>query len=132
MTQGKLLYSTIFNVVVDVVLNHWVTMVAATEGTVEPGSYGFVWDIKCLVEYLYADDGLLELMRETWLQSLFGVLMELFDRVGMCTNMGKMVSMMSQPCCAIGGQSLDAYGLSMVGEGLIYWDRLCQRVRCPN
>ena len=62
VTQGKLLYSTIFNVVVDVVLNHWVTMVAATEGTVEPGTDGFVWDIKCLVEYLYADDRLLELM----------------------------------------------------------------------
>ena len=46
--------------------------------------------------------------------------------------MGKMVSMTSQPCCAIGGKSLDTYSLRMVGEGLIYWKRLCQRVRCPN
>ena len=98
----------------------------------EPGTEGFVWDIQFLVEYFYADDGILELMRETWLQSLFDVLMELFDRVGMCTNMVKMVSMTCQPCCVIGGQYLYAYGLRMVGEGLIYWERLCQRVLYPN
>ena len=63
MTQGELLYTTIFNVVLYMVLNHWVTMVTEAEGTVEPGTEGFVLDIKCLVEYLYADDGLLELMR---------------------------------------------------------------------
>ena len=56
VTQGDLLSSTIFNVVVDMVPNHWVTMVAVTERKVEPGTEGLVWDIQCMVEYFYADE----------------------------------------------------------------------------
>ena len=41
-TQGYPLSSTIFNVVVDSVLRHWVTMVSAAERTSELGKEGFV------------------------------------------------------------------------------------------
>ena len=41
MNQGYLLYTTIFNVVVDAVLQHQVTVVIAAEGTEAPDIEGF-------------------------------------------------------------------------------------------
>ena len=41
----------IFNVVVDAVLWHWVTVVTATESTEKLGTEGLGWDIKWMAEY---------------------------------------------------------------------------------
>ena len=46
MTQGDPLSPTIFNVVVDALLWHWVTVVAETEDTADPSTEGFRWDIQ--------------------------------------------------------------------------------------
>ena len=70
------------------------------------------------MSYLYANKDLLVSKGENWLHRSFDVLAELFDRVGLCTNMGNTVSMACQPCCAIGGHSVEAYGLRMTVEGL--------------
>ena len=54
VTQGDPLSPTIFNVVVDAVICHWVTVVTPTEA----GTGGLGFAIIDLVAYLYADNGL--------------------------------------------------------------------------
>ena len=110
--------------VVDAVLWHWSTMVAATEGTVNPGTEGFGQDIQRMAKDFYADNGLLVSTRVTWLHQAFDVLTEKFDWDRMLTNVIKTVIMTCQPCCAIGGNSVEAYGLRLTEEGLSYQDRL--------
>ena len=59
MTQGYLLSPTIFNVVVDAVLRHWVTVLTAEEGTEAPDIEGL--DSKfngCQHIYILTNDSL--------------------------------------------------------------------------
>ena len=54
MTQGDPLYPTIFNVVVDEFLRHWVTAMVVKEEAVEPSASGmenFGRDVQPLAEY---------------------------------------------------------------------------------
>ena len=50
----------------------------------------------------------------------------------MRTNVVKMVSMVCQPCCAIGGHSAETCGLRMMIEVINYRERLHQQVLCPD
>ena len=88
----------IFNVVVDTVIWHWFSVVTPMEGVLDPETEGFLQKIQWMTAYFYAGDGLLASTWEKQLQRSFNVLMELFYRVGMHTNVGKMVSMVCQPC----------------------------------
>ena len=55
ITQGDPLFPTIFNVVMDAVICHWVTLVTPTEA--DMGGLGLT--IIDLVAYLYADNSLM-------------------------------------------------------------------------
>ena len=57
VTQGKPLYFTIFNVVADAVIRHWVTVVTPTE--TRTGGLGLT--IIDLMAYFYVNDGLMVL-----------------------------------------------------------------------
>ena len=81
MTQGGPLSPTIFNVVVDAVLRHWVLMVVVTEGTVELGREGYGQELQWMVEYFYAKNGLLVSPWSNRLQWDFDILLKMFDRV---------------------------------------------------
>ena len=70
--------------------------------------------------------------RETRIQQAFDVRTEMFDWIGLLTNVVKTVSMACQPCCAIEGHSVEAYVFSTTGEGITYQERLIQRFRCPE
>ena len=89
VTQGKPLSPTIFNVVVEAVIRHWVAVVTPTEAVM--GVLGLT--IIYLVDYLYAGDGLVALTQPERLQRAFGVLTGLFNRVGLQTNTEKTVGM---------------------------------------
>ena len=102
VTQGDPLSPTIFNVVIDTILQHWVTMVSAMEGTVEPDTEGFRRYVQRMAEYFYAENGLFVSTRANWLHQFFNVLTELFDWVGLHTNVGNTVSMAYQSCREIG------------------------------
>ena len=67
-------------------------------------------------------------MWTTGLQQEFDTLTELFEHVGLHTNVFNMVSMACQPCHVLGGHYAEAYGLRMTGEGQTYQDRLRQIV----
>ena len=64
MHQGYLLSPTIFNVVVDAVFRHQVTVLIATEGTAVPDIEGFEQYIQWMAAYLYADNKLLASTRK--------------------------------------------------------------------
>ena len=51
---------------------------------------------------------------------VFDFLEELFDQVFLFTNVGKMVSISCHTYRCIGGHSVDAYGILMVGEVLTH------------
>ena len=97
---------------------HWVSVVAEANG--ESGPEGSGRGIHQLVAQFNADDGLLA---STWmprLQQAFNVLTDIFDWVGLWTNVGKTVSMVCQLCCAIGGYYTEAHGSRMAGEGMAH------------
>ena len=87
--QGGPLSSTIFIVVVDTVISHWVVLVAVEEA----GPDRFVRAIQCLAEVLYTDVGILALPRSARLQEALDLLTRLFYRIGIQTNCKKMVGM---------------------------------------
>ena len=82
MTQGDPLFPTILNVVVDVVVCHWVTgVIADTEERGELGLKG-----RHQADLFYADNGMVALSEPRWLQGTFSTLTGLLDRVGMRKN----------------------------------------------
>ena len=85
-----------------------------------------------LEAYLYTDDGIIASTQVTRPQQDFDTLNEIFDHVGLLTNLDKTVSMECHPCSTLGDHLADSYGLQMAGEGLSFQDHMLQRVRCPE
>ena len=100
MTQGDPLSPTIFNVVVDAVVRHWVTLVVKEAET--RGGQGR--EGRHQAAFFYADDGMVASSDPRWLQRAFSTLVGLFDQVGLNTITGKTVSMTCRPCTAAGNQ----------------------------
>ena len=106
LTQGDLLSPTIFNVVVHLVVRHWVDVMV--EGAEERGER--VQEGRHQNALFYTDYGMVALSHLRWLQGAFSTLVGLFDRVGLRTNFGKTVIMVCRQCQAAGTQSEVAYG----------------------
>ena len=119
MTQGDPLSPTIFNVVVDAVVRHW--LILAVEEAETRGGCGREGMHQTYL--FYTDDGMVALSDPRWLQWAFATLVGLFDPVGLKTNVGKTVSMTCRPCPAAENQSEEAYGHKMTGEGLTYLEQ---------
>ena len=102
----------ILNVVVDAVLWNLLLVVEEVEG--EAGTGGVGRDIQRLEAYFYVNDDLLAPMRVEKLQRAFFVLTEPFYWVGICTNVGKILSMECQLYRSLGGHYTEAYGLDMM------------------
>ena len=85
VTQGDPLSPTMFNVVVDAVVRHWVAvMVECAEersGRVQEGRHQNA--------LFYADDDMVASSDLRWLHGAFSTLVGLFNRVGLKTNAGK-------------------------------------------
>ena len=93
MTQDNPLSPTIFNVVVDVVVRHWIEVLqTATEEKGETGREGHFSAV------FYADDRMVVSSDPVWLQGAFSALVAIFDRVGLRNNVNKTVSMTCHPC----------------------------------
>ena len=128
VTQGDPLSPTIFNVVVDLVVCHWVTL--AVE---EAEKRGERWkEGKHQAALFYAEDGMVALSDSCWLKWAFNSLVGLFEHVGLRTNVGKTVSMTCRPCPAAGNQLEVAYGRKMTREGPTYREKLKERVECGD
>ena len=114
VAQGNPLSPTIFNMVVDAVVRHWVTM--ALDEAEKRGERGK--ECRHQTALFYADEGMLSSSDPCWLQWAFNALVGLFEHVEIHKKMGKTVSMVCRPCQAAGNQSEAAYGRKMMGERL--------------
>ena len=126
VTQGDPIYPTIFNVVVDAVVQQWVTMMV--EGAEERGERGH--EGRHLAALFYADNGVVESLVPLWLKGAFDTLVGLFYRVDLRTNSVKTVGMVFRPCQAAGNQSEAAYGKLIMGEAPTYRERQKGQVQC--
>ena len=114
MTQGDPLPPTIFNVMVDTVVRHWVTgVIADAEERGELGKEG-----RHQAALFYAYDAMVASSNHQWLQGAFNTLVGMFDRVGLSKYAGKTVSMVCHPCQAAGNLSDVAYGRRVTEKGL--------------
>ena len=125
MTQGDPIYPTIFNVVVDAVMCHWVSVIV--EGAEERGKRGK--EGRNQNALFYADYGMVASLDPQRIQGSFSTLVSLFDRVGLQTNVGNKLVMVCCPCQAAGIQLRVAYMRRMTGEGPSYKDRQRRRVQ---
>ena len=98
VTKGYPLSSTIFNVVMDAVVRHWVAVVIV--GVEERGKRGH--ESMHQAALFYSDYGMVDSSDPRWLQDAFNTLVGLFDRVGLRTNVGNKVSMVCRPFQAVG------------------------------
>ena len=128
MTQGDPLSPTIFNVVVDAVVRHWVTLAVAEAE--KRGGWGR--EGRHQAALFYADNGMVSSSDRQWLQWAFTQLVRLFERVGLNTNTKNTVSMKFRPCTAAGNPSEKAYGRLMTVEGLKLRERKRERVACGD
>ena len=128
VTQGDPLSPTIFNVVVDAVVRHWVQgVVEEVEAQGETGQEG-----RHQAALFCADDGMVALLGPVWLQGAFNALVGLFDRVGLQTNVGKTVRMVCHPCQAAVNITQVEYGRRLTGEGKSYRERQRDWVECKE
>ena len=117
VTQGDPLSPTIFNVVVDTVIYHWVTVVTPTEA----GTGGLGLTIIDLVEYFYYDNDLVASTQSWRLHMAFDVLTGLFGRVGLRTNSKKTASIVCRPYHAPGIILEEACLIGTTGIGITFW-----------
>ena len=92
--------------VVDTVVQHWVTgVIAEAEAREELGKEG-----RHQAVLFYADNGMVALSDPGWLQGAFNTLVGMFYRVGLQKNVGKTVGMVYHHCQATGDLNIEAYG----------------------
>ena len=68
----------------------------------------------------------------TWIQEAFNALVDLSDRVGLQTNVGKIVGMVFHNCQAAGNITQAAYERRLTGEGNLYREQQQDRVECEE
>ena len=112
VTQSDPLSPTIFNVLVDAVVRHWLNgVVEEAEARGETGREG-----RHQAALFYAVNGMVVSSDPTWLQGTFTALLGIFDRVGLMTNVRKTVSMVCHLCQAgPGHRTEEAYGRRITG-----------------
>ena len=128
VTKGDPLPPTIFNMLVDAVVCHWVTLVAGKEEV----PYGFGWLVQWLAAFFYVDSRLLAPPRPTRPQVALSVFTGLFDKVGLQTNINKIVVMVCQPFYIVDGHLEEAYTRRITGMGKYFWERQREIFRCPD
>ena len=125
MTQGDPLSPTIFNVVVDAVVRHWLE--GLQNATAEKGATG---GGNFLVVF-YADDRMVGTSDTAWIQGAIRALVAIFDRLGLQTNVNKTFSMACHPCRAgTGNRTTEGYRRRLTGDGSSYRERQRERVAC--
>ena len=125
VNQGDPIHPAIFNVVVDGVVRHWVSVIM--ESAEERGGSRQKGRHKNAL--FYVDDGMVVSLDPRWIQGYFSTLVGMFDRVGLKTNTGKTVRIVCRPCQAAGTQLEAAYRRIMTGSGPLYLDMQRGRIQ---
>ena len=126
--QGDLFSPQEFNINLDCVIRHWKTLTLNDEGAPDP--HGLT--VAERLTLFYADDGLLSSIHPEWLQRALDLLVGLFRRIGLETNVGKTATMTCYPGRVPNEWSHHAYKRRLTGDGDSSKDRKRQRVECPE
>ena len=126
VTQGYPLSPTIFNVVVDALVLHWVSVMV--EGVEERDKHGK--EGRHHNALFYVDDGMVASSDPRWLQGAFSTFVVLFDRVGLRTNVRNTVGMFCRSFHTAGTQLEVEYGRRMAGEGPSYQEWQKVQMQC--
>jgi hypothetical protein len=93
VTQGDIVSPTIFNMVVDATARYWLNIILDNGSEVD----GFRQTVQEQLALFYANDGLLAARNHLWLQMVLLRLCELFERLGLRTNVQKTKTMTCTP-----------------------------------
>ena len=127
VAQEDPLSPTIFFMVVDAVIRHWVTLVEGEEAVPDV----FEQVVQCLEALFYTKNVLLALSRPARIQTALGVLTGFFEKVVLHTNVNKTVGLLFQPCHIVGVHSEVAYTRRMTGVVPSFQERQQEIVWCP-
>ena len=129
-TQGCVFSPKLFNIILDAVLRHWLSLVIDDAGTIV--SHGFGLSVADRFALFYADDGLIGARNADWLQNALQVLTDLFLRIGLDTNTAKTVTMNCIPGYISTQLSVSGYTHRLTGTGESYSSRKRRRINCPR
>ena len=116
--------------VVDTVIRHWVIVVeGAQEGA---GWEGLGTSIQALLVIFYADNRLVSSPESARLQGAFDTLTGIFNCVGLQNNKVKTVKSACWPCHTPHTWPTETYTQQVKGRGLLYREKIQQRVHCPE
>ena len=87
---------------------------------VEEERGGSVKEGKHQADLFYTYYGMVASSVPRWVQGAFYTLIGMFDRVGLCTNVGKTVGVVFRAFQAAGNQLESAYRRRIMGEGPTY------------
>ena len=79
---------------------------------------------------LYVDNVRIVGHNPVWVQMALTVVVGMFDRVGLKTNLGKTKSILCTPGFIRGKQGVAAYNRRVKGEGTTFRDQKINRVIC--
>jgi Reverse transcriptase (RNA-dependent DNA polymerase) len=119
VTQGDVISPTIFNIVEDAIIRYWMSTI---EADVQASVNGSDSVLEVAAQY-YADDGLIASYDHDKLQKAMDFLVDLFERVGLKTNVSKTKAMTCTPRAAAFSWSEHAYKCRMTGSGDTYQER---------
>ena len=111
VTQGGPLSPRIFNLMVDAIIREWLQQIMSAE----VARVGIGEEVRLLLACFYADNGLIASRDPDFLQQAFDILMGLFDRFSLGTNVEKMAIMICQPCRTTGSQLLESHIRWVIG-----------------
>ena len=97
----------------DAIVCHRVGLVAKNEA----GPKDFGCTVADKVTFFYVDDALVASTNPVWLQQAFGILIGLFEWLGLRTNVAKTVGIVCRPGTIYGIKSASAYGGRMNSKG---------------
>ena len=98
---------------VEMIIHHWVGLMV--ENKAGPDGFGYMVADKMTIFYAYYRQ--IGFNNTVWLQWVFDIIIGLFERFGIRTNMNNMVTMVCQFGPIARQKSAAAYGWRMNGEG---------------
>ena len=96
----------LINIVVDVIICHWICLMVENEA----GPDGFGYMVADKMTLFYAYYGLIDYNNPVWLQWVFDIQIEIFERFGIINNMLKMIKIVCQPGPMPGNNLLQPMG----------------------
>ena len=127
--QGGLVSTTMFNVVVDNVIRTWLAMTVENQRVDHDGLVEIIG--QCLGAFC-DDNGMVGSCNLDWLQHAMNVLVCLFRRYGLASNVAKSRTMTCQPGALRAGILEEAMALKRTGVGDLYRVRLRRWIPFPE